>query len=112
MKNKHVGPSFFEDVVKWEKQSPTFRKAVEAHKEKAMLGLLLKKIRAKEQMTQIQLAKLADVPQSVIARIETGADKTLPRIDAFSDILLAAGYATSIVAKKGEQRSIRVALSS
>ena len=99
MNKKHIGTSVFEDVKRWEKD-PVFKKAVEEHVEKAKLAQLLKQVRGKENLSQLQLADKAKVSQSVIARIETGASRTLPRLDLFNKILHSVGYETSIVAKK------------
>ena len=108
MNKKHIGSAFSHDVKKWEK-SPVFRKAVEEHKEKTMLAVLLKNIRAQENISQTTLAFKARVPQSVIARIETGSSGTLPRLDLFNRILSSVGYTTTIVATK-RNKIIRVAL--
>jgi transcriptional regulator with XRE-family HTH domain len=70
---------------------------------------MLKEIRKKEHLSQLQLAKKAHVTQSVIARIETNASRTLPRLDLFKRILQAIGYETIIVARKGN-RVIKTAL--
>jgi DNA-binding XRE family transcriptional regulator len=102
--------SFFDDVKKWEKKYPNLRKAVNAYKEKAMLGILLKEVREKEKITQLQLAQKAHVTQSVIARIETGSSKTLPRLDLYNGILNAIGYQTTIVATKKGCAPLQVAL--
>jgi DNA-binding XRE family transcriptional regulator len=109
MNRKHVGSSFFDDVKRWEKEDPTFRKAVDEHVEKAKLAKMLKDIRGHEHLSQAQLAEKAHVTQSVIARIETGKSRTLPRLDLFNRILHSAGYETLIVAKK-KGRTIQVAL--
>lgn len=107
MNRKHKGTAFSVDVGEWEKR-PGFRKAVDEHKEKAKLALLLKEIRALEDLTQTQLAKQAHVSQSVIARIETGFSKTLPRLDLFNRILNSVGYSTTLVASK-RRKVLRVA---
>jgi DNA-binding XRE family transcriptional regulator len=99
MKNNHVGPSFFDDVKEWEK-SPTFRKAVEEHKEKAKLAMLLKQVREKEDLSQLQLAKKAHVAQAVIARIEGLSSNTVPGLALYNKILNSIGYTTTLVAKK------------
>lgn len=57
MKNKHLGASVFEDIKRWEKADPSFRKAVDEYKEKAMLGMVLREVRRNENITQAQLAK-------------------------------------------------------
>lgn len=103
MNRKHIGASVFEDIERWEKD-PGFRNAVKEHVEKAKLAQLLKQVRGKENLSQLQLADKAKVSQSVIARIETGASRTLPRLDLFNRILHSVGYETSIVAKKNGKK--------
>ena len=110
MNKKHIGASFFDDVKRWEKDNPTFRKAVDEHIEKVKLAEMLKEIRQKEHLSQLQLAEKAHVSQSVIARIETNASHTLPRLDLFKRILQSVGYETLIVARKGG-RVIKAVLS-
>jgi|WetSurMetagenome_2_1015567.scaffolds.fasta_scaffold1166109_1 DNA-binding XRE family transcriptional regulator len=100
MKKKHIGTSVFKDVNRWKREDASLGKSVAEHIEKAKLGMMLKEVRAKERMTQGQLAEKAHVTQSVIARIESGSSKTLPRLDLFNRILHAAGYKTHIVVKK------------
>jgi DNA-binding XRE family transcriptional regulator len=108
MNKEHIGSSVFETIKEWEKD-PAFRKAVNEHVEKAKLAKMLKDIRQHEHISQVQLAKKANVTQSVIARIETGTSKTLPRLDLFNRILHSVGYETLIVAKK-KGRTIQVTL--
>ena len=110
MNNKHIGSPFFDDVAKWENEDPTFRAKVDEFIGKKKLAVMMKEIREKEHLTQAQLAAKARVAQSVIARIETGSSKTLPRLDLFNTILRSVGYETSIVAKK-KGFTIQVALS-
>jgi len=100
MKKQHIGASFFEDVKAWEK-SPSFRKAVEEHKERAMLAFLLRQAREHEAISQNELARRAGVTQSVIARMESSSAKPLPRIDILKRIMTAMGYETIITAQKG-----------
>ena len=109
MNKKYIGSNVLETVKKWE-NDPSFKKAVEDHIEKAQLAKLLKDIRETEHLTQAQLATKAHVTQSVIARIETGASKTLPRLDLFSRILNSVGYETLIVARK-KKRTMQISLS-
>jgi DNA-binding XRE family transcriptional regulator len=108
MNKKHIGSSVFETIKEWEKD-PVFRKAVDEHVEKAKLAKMLKDIRKQENISQLQLAEKANVTQSVIARIETGTSKTLPRLDLFNRILHSVGYETLIVARK-KGRTIQVTL--
>jgi DNA-binding XRE family transcriptional regulator len=100
MNKKYIGSSFKADVKEWEK-SPTFKKAVEEHIEKRMAAKLVKGIRAKENLTQTELAKRAGVKQSAIARIEGGNPKALPRLDLLRDILHSVGYSMTLTAHKG-----------
>lgn len=109
MNKKHIGASVFEDINRWEKD-PAFKQAVKEHVEKAKLAQMLKEVRGKENLSQLQLADKAKVSQSVIARIETGSSRTLPRLDLFNKILHSVGYETSIVAtKKGSRIEVTLA---
>jgi DNA-binding XRE family transcriptional regulator len=110
MNKKHIGGSFFDDVKKWEERDPDFRRRVNEAVEKRKLAAMLKEIRKKEHLTQEELAQKANVTQSVIARIEGGTAKGLPRFDVFNRIVAAAGYEMSILAKKKGKR-IQVAFS-
>jgi len=107
---KHIGDSFFDDVKKWEGSDPDFRENVNENIEKRMLAAMLKEIREKEHLSQTDLAEKAGVPQSVIARIEGGTAKALPRFNLFNRLLSAAGYEMSILATKKGKR-VRVAFS-
>ena len=109
MNRKHIGSNVVETIKKWEKV-PAFKNAVKEYVEKAKLAEMLKDIREKEHLTQAQLATKAHVTQSVIARIETGSSRTLPRLDLFNSILHSVGYETHIVARK-RGRTVQVALS-
>jgi HTH-type transcriptional regulator / antitoxin HipB len=109
MNKKHIGSSVLDHIKEMEKD-PVFKKAFDEHIEKARIAMLFKEIRAKENLTQSELAKKAHIAQSVIARIETGSSKTLPRLDLFNKILSAIGYETSIVVKK-KGKTICMALS-
>ena len=110
MNKKHIGGSFFDDVKKWEEADPGFRERVNENIEKRMLAAMLKEIRAKENISQTELAQKAGVPQSVIARIEGGTTKALPRFNLFNRLISAAGYKMSIQATKRGKR-IQVAFS-
>jgi DNA-binding XRE family transcriptional regulator len=110
MKNNYIGGSFFTDVKRWEKEDTTFRNDVDEYVEKVKLASMLKELRKREHLTQAQLAEKAEISQSVIARIESGTSKTLPRLDLFNHIFQAVGYETLIIARK-KNYSIQVALS-
>jgi len=100
MKKKYVGVSIGESIREWEKKNPELRAKVEEYMEKAELAMLLKKTRAKEAISQVQLSKKANVPQSVIARIESLESKSLPRLDLYSRIMGSIGYQLVIKAVK------------
>jgi len=110
MNKKHIGGSFFDDVKKWEEADPGFRERVNANIEKRKLAAMLKAIREKEHLTQLELAQRANVTQSVIARIEGGTGKALPRFDLFNKLVQAAGYELSIHAKKNKKH-VQIAFS-
>jgi DNA-binding XRE family transcriptional regulator len=110
MNRKHIGSNVMDTIKEWERKDPSFRKKVDEYVEKAKLAKMLREVREKEHMTQAQLAAKAHVTQSVIARIETGSSRTLPRLDLFNNILHAAGYETIIMARK-RGRTIQAALS-
>lgn len=62
----------FDDILKEDLKSETFRK--EYNEELARLNLVgeIKKLRLEKKYTQKDLAQKAQMPQSVIARIESG----------------------------------------
>jgi hypothetical protein len=52
------------------------------------VAMTLRDARQQARLTQRQLAQRAGVPQSTVARIESG--KLMPRVDLFDDLLRAA----------------------
>ena len=62
----------FEEVLKKQMKIPGFKEGYE--KEVARLSMIhqIKQARLSKKMTQAKLAKKADMPQSVIARLESG----------------------------------------
>ncbi|OGJ89886.1 MAG: hypothetical protein A2487_09195 [Candidatus Raymondbacteria bacterium RifOxyC12_full_50_8] len=92
MNKKHIGSSFFDTVKEWEKKYPGFREAVEEHKEKKVMGMLLKNAREAKSMSQADLARKSHIPQSVICRIESPNSTVIPRIKLFSKLARALGY--------------------
>jgi ribosome-binding protein aMBF1 (putative translation factor) len=103
MNKKYVGVSLEEAIKVWEKKDPGLRAKIDEYKEKAELAMLLKKTRTKEAMSQTELAKKANVPQSVIARIESLESKSLPRLDLYSRIMSSIGYRLVIGAEKSNR---------
>jgi transcriptional regulator with XRE-family HTH domain len=63
-------------------------------------GALLKKARTRAGLTQRALAARAEVPQSTVGRIETGAIE--PRIDTLLRLLHASGHDLELTARLGE----------
>ncbi len=62
-------------------------------------GRLLRYARRKAGLTQAELGERAGVPQSVIARIESGA--STPRFDTLDRLLNACGYALELAPRIG-----------
>jgi len=60
MNKNYIGSSIFEDIKKWE-ENPLFEKAVKKYKEKALMGMLLKKIQREENLSQNELAKISQI---------------------------------------------------
>jgi ribosome-binding protein aMBF1 (putative translation factor) len=89
---KFIGSSFEDALKAWEKKHPGLREAIEEHREKTIMGMLLKKAREKKAFSQAQLAKKANVPQSVVCRIESPASTVMPRIALYSKLARAMGY--------------------
>ncbi|HEY4479935.1 MAG TPA: helix-turn-helix transcriptional regulator [Candidatus Paceibacterota bacterium] len=74
----------FEEVFKKDLKSKTFREAVNTELAQLRMKKKLRETRLKKRMSQAELAKKADMPQSVIARLETGDEgfsyETLHRV--------------------------------
>lgn len=62
-------------------------------------GRYLRYARRKAGLTQTELGERAGVPQSVIARIESGA--SMPRFDTLDRLLNACGYALELTPRIG-----------
>jgi transcriptional regulator with XRE-family HTH domain len=62
-------------------------------------GASLRKARRRAGLTQRQLAELAGVPQSTVARIEAGTH--LPRIDTLDQLLRATGMQLEVSHLRG-----------
>ena len=105
MNNKHIGSKFSDAVKEWEKQDPTLRAKINEYKEKAELAMLLKKARKKEDLSQVELAKMANVPQSFIARVESSKAITMPRFDLYSRLFNSMGYSIVVDAIKVRNHS-------
>jgi DNA-binding XRE family transcriptional regulator len=62
----------FDDILKEELKSPKFRKAYEEELARLYLVREIRETRKAKKLTQKDMAKKTDMPQSVIARIESG----------------------------------------
>ncbi|MGC9599611.1 MAG: helix-turn-helix transcriptional regulator [Minisyncoccia bacterium] len=62
----------FEKVLKEELKNPAFRKGFTEEVNRLRLAYQIKVLRQKKNMTQKQVAAKASMPQSVVARIESG----------------------------------------
>ena len=62
-------------------------------------GRYLRYARRKARLTQAELGERAGVPQSVVARIESGA--SMPRFDTLDRLLNACGYALELAPRIG-----------
>jgi len=71
------------------------------------MASLLKTVRENESLSQRQLAKMAHIPQSVIARIEGSSATTLPRLDLLTRLFSAMGYRIVVRAEKTASASKR-----
>lgn len=60
------------DVLKRELKNPVFKKTFDEETSRLRLAHEIKMLRQKKNMTQTEVAERADMPQSVIARIESG----------------------------------------
>jgi len=67
------------------------------------MASLLKTVREKESISQTQLAKMAKVPQSAIARIESSTSTTMPRLNLLTQLFEAMGYRVVLGAEKASE---------
>ena len=99
MNKKHLGNDVSVMIGQMFKVK-TFKAKVMENVEKREMAALLKKLREKEHLSQTELARKADVAQSVIARIESSNSSVLPTITLYSHIVGAMGYNLKLVATK------------
>lgn len=100
MNKKHMGISLEAATKELEKKHPGLRVAIDQYKEKIEMANLLRNLREKEHVSQVELAEMADVPQSVISRIESHNSRTLPRLDLFTRLISTLGYRITLNVEK------------
>jgi ribosome-binding protein aMBF1 (putative translation factor) len=77
----------FEDVLKEELKSEAFRKGYNEELARLRIAKQIRDMRTKKGLTQADIAKKASMPQSVIARIESGQHAcTLGTIDRIAHV--------------------------
>lgn len=64
------------------------------------IAVLIEELRHKKGLTQAQLAKLAGVSQSMIARLEKGDQDRTPTLSTVNKVLSALGYTVDLVFKE------------
>lgn len=100
MNKKHIGISLEEAAIQLEKKHTGLRVAIDQYKEKVEMAKLLRNLREQEHVSQIELAEMANVPQSVISRIESSNSRTLPRFDLFTRLVSSLGYRITLGVEK------------
>lgn len=78
----------FDDYLNEQLRDPIFKKEFENETTKLESAIALTKARKESGLSQHELANVSDVPQSTIARIESGANTS---IDTLSKIANALG---------------------
>jgi len=100
MNSKPLGISLEKATAEIEKKHPGLRVAIDQYKEKMEMAKLLRNLREHEHVSQIELAEMADVPQSVISQIESSNSRTLPRFDLFTRLVSSLGYRITLGVEK------------
>lgn len=99
MKKKTTGKSF----DKYLKSKIKDKELLVAFEEVAMhlkIAKLVETLRAKEGLTQAQLAKKANVSQPMIARLERGDQDRVPTLTTINKVLSSLGYEIDLIIKK------------
>lgn len=76
---------FFERLLK----DPEIRIRYEEERAKTSIALVVKEARSRAGLTQVQLARKIGTTQSVIARLEGGADRRVPSLSLLARIAAA-----------------------
>jgi ribosome-binding protein aMBF1 (putative translation factor) len=96
--SKEAWLSLRDDVDRRMKDA-TFRKSFAERRLVGEIALLVRKMRGTAGLTQTELAKRAGMPQSAIARLESGKSKTVPSLSTIARLSTAAGIQLSLASK-------------
>lgn len=103
MKTKAVG---LDEILAKELKNNEFKILFDEHKFYLQIAHLISDLRAKNGLSQIELAKKAGVSQPMIARLEKGDHQRTPTFDTIFKILSALGYNMSINVEKAKKKKI------
>jgi DNA-binding XRE family transcriptional regulator len=96
---KFVGPSFEEDLKRRMKDS-AFAEQFKQEHIKYEIAHLVKNARKRAGLTQAELARLAGIHQTAIARIESRTSKTVPSIELLRKTFKPLGFNVAIRLQK------------
>ena len=85
----------FDQVLKKARKSKEFQKAYQERLRQHELAYSIRKTRESKKLTQAAVAKKADMPQSVIARLEGGSHSV--SVDTLSKVAHALGKHVELV---------------
>lgn len=77
----------FEDYLNQQLQDPQFKKEFENETTKLESAVALTKVRKESGLSQRDLASVSNVPQSTIARIESGANTSIDTLTKIANAL-------------------------
>jgi DNA-binding XRE family transcriptional regulator len=84
------------DVIKKQMKNPKFAEAYQREMIINAIATMVVKLRQTNNFTQQPLTNVAGTSQSVIARLETGADSRMPSLELLSRIAKAANAKLTI----------------
>lgn len=77
----------FEDYLNEQLKDPEFKKVFESESAKLESAIAVEKLRKESGLSQRDLATASDVPQSTIARIESGANTSIDTLTKIANAL-------------------------
>lgn len=103
MKKKNYRPAkpFVEKLLK----DPEIRVQFEAERAKTLIADAVRQARLRADLTQTELAKLAQTTQAVISRIESGTDSRIPSLELLSRIAGACKASFTFAFSFGSKRA-------